>query len=478
MPTSRSARVGALSCVLSLTLVLACGGGDGGTGNSATTGVQSVRFSQDTVFLIIGAQLATRATLVGQSGAVVSGVPVTYSAASPSIATIDELGILRGVSAGSTTITATADSRTGSFIVFVHAPVASVSLSSSTATLDVGEGRALTAELRDASGGVITAPLPVTWASSNATVASVSSRGQVTALSTGSASITATQGTRAASAFITVFRSSSATRIAIVETNYGVLLGQTRTISATAYDADNVAIPRAPTWSSSASTVASVTSSGTLTGVSPGQATLTAQLGPASGTATVHVFAGAPAGNLGAAITDDQFVLVTAGGAVAQAFRAQRTEVTQVQWQSMGLALPSGQSRTCGLCPVENVTLPLAQQFLTALNAAQPGLGYRLPTAAEWEHAARAGVTTDYHGPLELVAWFVTTRDEARSSLVGLRQPNAFGLYDVHGNVAELTTASSLPARGGSWNLPAIGMLFTPSPVLTPIVGLRLVRNP
>ena len=66
---------------------------------------------------------------------------------------------------------------------------------------------------------------------------------------------------------------------------------------------------------------------------------------------------------------------------------------------------------------------------------------YRLPAESEWEHACRAGTTTPWHSggdadALAAAAWFADNSDDTTHA-VGGRQPNAFGLHDMHGNVAE-----------------------------------------
>lgn len=62
--------------------------------------------------------------------------------------------------------------------------------------------------------------------------------------------------------------------------------------------------------------------------------------------------------------------------------------------------------------------------------------GYRLPTEAEWEHACRAGTTGPRYGPLDEIAWYRGNSDE-RIHDVGGKRPNAWGLYDMLGNVFE-----------------------------------------
>jgi formylglycine-generating enzyme required for sulfatase activity len=103
--------------------------------------------------------------------------------------------------------------------------------------------------------------------------------------------------------------------------------------------------------------------------------------------------------------------------------------------------------------PVEGVSWLDAVRFCNALSR-QEGLppayrldddsvecdatadGYRLPTEAEWEHACRAGTTGPRYGPLDEIAWHRGNSD-GRPHPVGGRQPNAWGLHDMLGNVWE-----------------------------------------
>src|SRR5262249_23679726 len=93
--------------------------------------------------------------------------------------------------------------------------------------------------------------------------------------------------------------------------------------------------------------------------------------------------------------------------------------------------------------PVESITWDAVQDFCARLGG-RTGQPIRLPTEAEWEYACRAGTTTSFSfgddpSRLHEYAVYSTTgrAGEMRPDVVGRRKPNAFGLYDVHGNVCE-----------------------------------------
>jgi formylglycine-generating enzyme required for sulfatase activity len=86
--------------------------------------------------------------------------------------------------------------------------------------------------------------------------------------------------------------------------------------------------------------------------------------------------------------------------------------------------------------PVDSVSKLEAQEFLARLNARNDGYRYRLPTEAEWEYAARAGSDAAYAAPLDQVAWYAANSED-ETHPVGQKKPNAWGLFDVHGNVRE-----------------------------------------
>jgi formylglycine-generating enzyme required for sulfatase activity len=128
--------------------------------------------------------------------------------------------------------------------------------------------------------------------------------------------------------------------------------------------------------------------------------------------------------------------------------------------------------------------------------------GYRLPTEAEWEYACRAGTTTPYHtgSSVDSAGWY-GENSGGKTHLVGQKQPNAYGLYDMHGNVMEWCwdwygkypfvvqtdpagpeTGSDRVLRGGSWHsiarfIRSAVRNFTFSGNRFDLVGFRLARN-
>ena len=121
---------------------------------------------------------------------------------------------------------------------------------------------------------------------------------------------------------------------------------------------------------------------------------------------------------------------------LTQGFYMQTTEVTQGQWKAVMGNNPS-QFKNCGDdCPVETVSWNDCQKFIQKLNGMQNKHRYRLPTEAEWEYACRAGSTGPYAGDLNAMGWY-RKNSEFRTHGVAKKRPNAWGLYDMHGNVWE-----------------------------------------
>jgi len=156
---------------------------------------------------------------------------------------------------------------------------------------------------------------------------------------------------------------------------------------------------------------------------------------------------------------------------LTESYYLAKYEITQGQWESV---MGSNPSRFKGANnPVEQVSWEDCQKFVNRL-----GSGFRLPTEAEWEYACRAGSTMAYcFGPgssdVSEYAWY-GHNSGGKTRPVGQKKPNAWGLYDLHGNVWEWcqdwygeystgsvtdptgpTGGSSRVFRGGGWGITA-----------------------
>ncbi len=142
---------------------------------------------------------------------------------------------------------------------------------------------------------------------------------------------------------------------------------------------------------------------------------------------------------------------------LTKGFFMQITEVTQGQWKAIMAHNPSSFKNCGNECPVEQVSWDDVQGFIRKLNQREGEYTYRLPTEAEWEYAARAGSTTrfafgDDADRLGEYAWNDSNSGD-KTHAAGKKKPNAWGLYDMHGNAWEWCQdwyASKYPKRSST----------------------------
>jgi formylglycine-generating enzyme required for sulfatase activity len=186
---------------------------------------------------------------------------------------------------------------------------------------------------------------------------------------------------------------------------------------------------------------------------------------------------------------------------LSKAYWMGKVPVTQGQWRVVMGNNPSNFKEAGPEAPVESVSWDDVQQFLLKLNGLPGDWEYRLPTEAEWEYACRAGHKADAYGPLEAIAWY-DANSGATTHPVGQKLPNAFGLFDMLGNVWQWCqdhyehyrkepvkdpqgppTGETRIFRGGGWNNPPEFVRTWARPATGPNtrlwnIGFRVVATP
>ncbi len=246
------------------------------------TSVATVLVAISPPSVMIGQSAYATATLEDANGNPLSGRPVTWQSLSPSIASVSASGDVSAVGAGTATITASSEGRTGLAALTVNAPppipVASISVSPATAALQVGGTMQLSVVTRDANNNVLTGRL-ISWSSSNAIIGTVSALGVVTAIAAGSVQITASSEGRTASASIAVSAPAPVpvSSVSISPATATLQVGGTVQLSAVTRDANNnILTGRLISWSSSNANLDTVSTLGLVTAIAAGTAQITA----------------------------------------------------------------------------------------------------------------------------------------------------------------------------------------------------------
>ena len=515
------------------------------TVTAAPPALTSLTVSPDSVALLTG-NLATLTPTATTGGAGVS-VAYAYSSNAPAVATVSGSGAILAVSPGTATITVTATGAGSGFSqtglearaeVVVTAPpdaLTALSVSPDSIALLTGANATLVPTASTAGSGVT---VSYSYTTSAPTVATVSASGVLTAVGPGTAAITVsaagsgngfTSNVLQDSSVVIVSPPPALTGLSVTPASVSLVVSNTATLVATANLAgtgSNVTYA----YESSATSVATVSNAGIITAVAPGTATIAVTAtGIGSGFATTvleeTVAVTVTAIVLGMGFGAEQFAVVSPGTfqmgsmhsfpserpvhavTLSNEFLMQKTEVTQSQWrqvmQGTGQENPSWFPNCGATCPVETVSWNDIQLFLQRLNQQDLGKNYRLPTEAEWEYSARAGTTGDYGGTgvLNDMGWYALNSG-GRSRPVAQKQANAWGIFDMHGNVAEWvndrygdysdgakldptgpTTGLYRVIRGGDWLNAALYARSTGRSFFTPnarggLGGFRLVRTP
>ncbi len=282
----------------------------GSAAAAAAVAVQQVATSlvlspASVTFSSLGATQQLTSTVRDSRSQTISNATVTWVSSSAQVATVSSTGLVTAIASGAATITATSGSATGTASVTVQ-PVATVSISPTSLTLDVGQTATITATVRDASGNAM-ADKTVTWATSDASVVGGTVNGNTATLvaaGAGSASVTATVDGIVGTLPVTVRTTAPKPVASVVVTPSTVTLvvGAKVILIATLRDAQgNVLTGRTVSWTSSNLQVANGTVSGNtveVTGGTVGTATVFATSEGVSGSSVVTVISSGGGGGV------------------------------------------------------------------------------------------------------------------------------------------------------------------------------------
>ena len=352
------------------TIISAASEGKSGSALLAVTAVPVAAVSVSLAVPSVTVGGTTQATAVTTDAAsnVLSGRSVVWSSSNTAVATVSSTGLVTALSVGTSLIAGTSEGRSGSAVLTVSAvPVATVSVSLAATSVTVGGTTQATATARDAANNVLTGR-PVAWASSNPAVAMVSGAGLVTSLTVGTATITATSEGRSGTAVLAVTAAPVATvTVSLAATS--VTVGGTTQATAVTRDAVNTVLTgRAIAWSSSNTSVATVNSSGLVTALAVGSATITATSEGRSGTGGLTVTA-VPVASVSASLAPTSVAV----GATSQATAVTRDASNNVlagrtvTWSSSNTAVATVNSS--GLV----TTLAVGTATITATSEGQIG---------------------------------------------------------------------------------------------------------
>ncbi len=221
----------------------------------------------------------------------------TWVSATPSVATINSTGLATGVGVGTSTISATQGSVTGSTVLTVTGAVLqSIAVTPANPSVAKGLTQQFTATGTFSDSSTQNLTNTVTWASATPSVATISNTGLATGAGVGTSTISATQGSVSGSTVLTV-TAAVLESIAVTPANPSIVNGSTQQFTATGTFSDNSTqnLTNTATWASATHSVATINAAGLATAVGVGTSTISATVGSVSGSTVLTVTAAAPA---------------------------------------------------------------------------------------------------------------------------------------------------------------------------------------
>jgi trimeric autotransporter adhesin len=459
----------------------ACGGGgDGGGGTGVPVPASLALSAPSATISAIGNTSSVTATVRDAGGAVLAGQTVNWSSDAPAVASVSASGgtaTITAVGRGVAVVTARTGAFSSGITVFVRSAFA-VSISPNTATLRVGNTTTLQA-LVSADEGVSTS---VTWTSADPAVASVSAQGLVTAVAPGTAVVTARSVSDSrvqASATITV---SPPRGVVIAPSTMDIGRAESRPLTAQVFVDQGSST--AVTWRTNRPLIATVSQQGLVTGVSDGDATITAVAVADTtlrATALVRVvpvvrsIVVSPTSavlNIGQTRTFSAAIVVDQGASGAIAWSSSNPAVASVNAQGVATAIGVGttsiRARSVADTTRESIGTLVVEARPVTLTLGQRTLGLTIGRTATLSATVSAdpGVTT-------AVQWTSRNSAVATVSAQGVLTATGAGTTRViaeaaaDGSARDSLTVTVAPRLATSWSVDRLG-----GPLIEDIVSL------
>ncbi|MGQ0643797.1 MAG: Ig-like domain-containing protein [Gemmatimonadaceae bacterium] len=259
-------------------------------GSPAEQFVVSIAPDGDT--LNVGATLALSATVRDARGAVRSDQPLTWSSLEPQIASVDNIGLVTGLSVGTAHVVARTGSYADTATLLVEEGALVLSVAPELIEITHGDSIQLEASLATPSGAAVRGEaLSIQWTTSDSAIAGIDANGLVTSLTPGDVTFTASVSGKSAVALARVVPNPIVS-VSVTPANSGIYPGQSQQLVATIRDIRGRLMKNVhQTWSSSDPAVASVSSSGLVTGRTKGSVIITLRTDAMNASASVNVFA-------------------------------------------------------------------------------------------------------------------------------------------------------------------------------------------
>jgi uncharacterized protein YjdB len=285
---------------------------------TAPVAVASLSIRSSISTLQYGETVPLTAVVMGTNGAPLTGRVITWSSSNDAVASISPAGVVtagavRGGVPETVTLTASSDGKSATTtLAITPIPVNALVPSSTQLSIYVGQTAQLEVTLRDVIGGTLTGRT-VTWSSSAPSIATITPLGLVTAVAPGTATLTVTAESRSVpvTATIALVPVASAT---VTPSSANLSVGQTQQLSVQARDsAGNVLTGRPVTWMTSTPSVATVSSTGTVSAIAVGTATISASVGGQTVVSSIRITPAALSDSVTAVLNANLSVLATQG---------------------------------------------------------------------------------------------------------------------------------------------------------------------